>query len=149
MSGTEWHRRPNSSKGACPICGCPVQRSGEHRAVDPAEGFTSRWMMRRKAPQGWAYKALAPMPPKREPLPRAIRISGMGPKVRAGIVQACRLLASGRTIKEATEQMGIQRSCIEDWRRRYPDLWKKALDTAVENYLAVVRQLAGTDQILL
>jgi hypothetical protein len=142
---TEWHERPpNSGRSRCSICGCGVRIVGEHRAALLSEGYDRRYLMRLsegdfeqiiECGRKWVG-TVNRLPP------------GPSARVLKGIAQACTLLATGKTVREAATAMGVAEAHIRDWQQCNREFWKQAYDRALANTVALVRQQSATDEIL-
>ncbi len=64
------------------------------------------------------------------------------------IATATRMIAAGHTVADVGKKLGISVQAVGDYSRRWPALWKAALDTAGEYYAGVVQQVAGTEKVM-
>ena len=69
-------------------------------------------------------------------------------RVRQGIAKATSLIASGGTMEEAAQGVGIGLEGLREWKRKHPALWAQEEEQSAEAVIALVRKLAGTGAIL-
>ena len=156
---TEWHRKPRDFNGPCPICGCNKKFLEEHRAVDKSEGFDALWINRRTSNGGYIETVIG----SRSAGPETVNILNElglttsresrhhhGPTRRVSklIDKVTALLAQGKTLKEASKEIGASVPEVRDWKFRHGDLWNLANDRATKILAELVRQMAGSEHIM-
>jgi len=143
----QWHRKPRSHRGPCPVCGCPSEgfkfaALGEHRAVAPDERKAATWLRRvpdPTRPRKYRYEPVKPAPGHH---------FGMMEKTRNHIVKAARLEAMGRPQARIADAMKVDVSTLREWKTRYATFWAEAAREARQQVVDTVREVAGSDGVL-
>ena len=140
----EWHSRPKGASGKpCPICALPARYGGLHRQA-PQSDPSSRWLQRRKMVDGWIAAPIG------APRVRKLKRQPTGPtkETLQKIARAASMLADGKTVRQAAAALGMDDSSLGELRAKYPEIWARALDTAMAAMAAVVEAQAGSVEIL-
>ncbi len=146
---TRWHQKPPGYRNGmqCPYCQAPCTCNGYHRRAREDERETADWWKLKKSDVGWIEVPVRRQ--KRGPKRPAAEWHHVGPtrKVRRLLVQACALLASGKSYDQIATEMGLDKHAIRNWKQDHPALWERAYATAIANEAELVRALVGSPGI--
>jgi integrase len=169
MNPHDWHKRPIDcgKEGPCTVCGCPApgtRKTGTyHRATLEAEGFSFRFIIRKRSAKGWQHVGLCPLP--RAPAEKLAQPEARGQKAAqpeakvsdpsnpgdttlALMARAAMLHAMGKPFPKIDKAMQLKRRTVNTWKLQWPEHWELACHSARAQLVKMVKAQIGTPAVL-
>jgi len=138
---THWHVAPKGAK-RCPVCDAPARlvRRCEHRATTPSDDTDAHWLKRNPAR---GFKVVPVGHPRARKKPSRPRQSGPTRETTCTIAKAALLMASGQSIAQAADVLGINRSSLYRLHEHYGDLFQREYEAMKARFNALAAEAVG------
>ena len=121
---TDWHSKPpGTSQQTCSICGYWAKYRGEHRRTLPEEGFSRRFLQRRKVNGRVVIEEIG------GPHKGRLRLQS---RTRERIRLAAELYARGLTLVQIAAELEVSVDTVNNWHVKHRHVWQHDYRGALE-----------------